>query len=992
MAARENYFVLLGLIPPVEDWPTIERAITEKKREWSRIQNTSIEPHAKRQAKQRLDGIKNMEATLRDPAGRAEEARGAEIAGQRLKGEAQDELRKHVQAIKASGANYTTEQFQKLVAAFAGRLGAPDIQGELAAAGLQAAQAEAARASRERLDASVAARIRGELRTVGAANLYDLLGLSTRSSSRELVARAEDLNREILKSGATDAVSSARMQLAGECTSLFASEEQRRRYDTSLAFEVMEDFKGALETMVTNSVLLPDQMKHIVEQAVKAGAQPDVAQEYVLDYAASRKWAVVAEARKPVQVRFCGQCSAPAVPGSLACVHCGQMLAIECPRCKAQAPTQFAACASCGFHIANAHVVTAQLREAQRRSAAGEIDEALEAVRQGLLLWEGWGPLLEERKRVEGQKKQRDETAATLNGLIRAKKLHEARRVLEGAARGFGPAALEPQQREVAEGIRRADALVAQGEAARRAGKTPEAVRYFEEAVSTCADAEGAINALSSCPPESPREAKAQPLARGFRLEWTPASGGSHRYRIYRRAGGRPTGPTDGVRVGEVAGASYDDIGVESGVPWYYAVFAVRGEVLSATAACVGPCVLTADVEQVQVTPGDGSLTLQWSVPPNADRIEVWRQVGREPSRRGDGQQVASTLTGVQDTGLQNGTTYGYLIHVVYADQARTGAAPASGGLRIRAVPVAPPRMVSDLRAQDTNGVVQLTWTPVPGALVELRWTDGPSAAVAGTVIARQTADRYGALIPVSSPGNATWTPGRQGVFRVTPVTVSGDVAALGREALITTVVEVAQLRSQVVGRTIVLTWQWPAGVEDVMVRWSSDGFPGIAEAQGAKVSRRVYETKQAWDIQVAKPSRHYITVFTKAPGVEVYSAGARLLEAMGDVAQVTYQVKIKKSFLGKLEGASIELTSDRSAALRGVVVRAKAPLPPVAPTDGFEVLNLDEVTLHQGRASIPLSPQHLDGRSFIKLFFRDARSSQDVKLLPGPPEKLRLG
>lgn len=990
MAARENYFVLLGLIPPVDDWPTIERAITEKKREWSRIQNTNPEPHAKRQAKRRLDDVKNMEATLRDPAARAKEAEGAQLEGQRLKDEAQAELRRHIEAIRATGTTYTTEQFQKLVAAFAGRLGAPDIQRDLAAAGLQAAQAEATRASRERLDASVAARIRGELRTVGATNLYELLGLSTRSSSRELVARAEDITREVLKSGATDAVSSARKQLAGECTSLFASDDLRRRYDNSLAFEVMEGFKSTLETMVVNSVLLPEQLRHIVEQAVAVGAQSDVAQEYILDYAAQRKWVVVAEACRPVNVRFCGQCSALAAPDAHACVNCGQLLELDCPRCKARVPTQFAACSSCGFHIANAHVVTAQLREAQRRSAAGEIDEALEAVRQGLLLWEGWEPLVEERRRIEARKKQHDATAAALDGLVQARKLYEARRLLERAARDFGPAAFESQQRQVAEGTRRADALVTRGETARRAGNTSEAVRFFEEALAACIDAEAAVNALNTCPPEAPRDARVRPLGKGFRLEWTMA--GTSRYRIYRRAGGRPTGPSDAVRVGEVAGASYDDIEVESGVPWYYAVFAVRGEVLSASAALAGPCVATADVEHVQVTPGDGSLTLQWSVPPNAARVEVWRQVGREPSRRGDGQQVASTLTGVQDTGLQNGTTYGYLIHVVYADQARTGEAPASGGFRVRATPVAPPRMVSDLRAQDANGIVQLTWTPVPGALVELRWTDGPSGGVAGTVIARATTDRYGALIPPSSSGSASWTPGRQGVFRVTPITVSGDVATIGREALITTVVEVAQLRSQVVGRTIVLTWQWPAGVEDVMVRWSSDGFPGIVDAQGAKVSRRVYETKQSWDIQVAKPSRHYITVFTKAPGVEVYSAGRQLLEAMGDVAQVTYQVKIRKTLFGRLEGAAIELTSNRSAALRGVVVRAKAALPPVAPTDGYEVLSLDEVMLHQGSASIPLSPQHLDGRSYIKLFFRDARSSQDVKLLPGPPEKLRLG
>jgi predicted RNA-binding Zn-ribbon protein involved in translation (DUF1610 family) len=990
MAERENYFVMLGLDPSVDDLPTIEAAIQEKKRVWSKQANgIALE---KRVAQQRLNQVKAIEATMKDAKARAEERKGAAAAVAALKGGELEKLRKLVEGVKASGLVYTTETFQKLLQSFAGKLTAAEIQQEFNNQGLKPAQPKATRTSRERLDDTMAAKIRADLAVVEKPNLYELLGLSSRSPCRELKARAEETNRKLLRDGLTDPVSSSTKQLAGMCAAVFATEDSRRRYDNTLAFEVMQGFTSLIETMVQGATIVPDQMKHIVEQAVRVGAQPDIAQEWVVEYAEQRKWFVVPEALKPVQTLFCRGCSTLAVPGAKACVDCGEMLVTECPACRAEVATQFAMCPSCGFNISNAHVVKALLRDAQREAARGEFDAAGEALAQGLALWGSWAPLVEERARLTELCQQRDASLGKVEELVRQRKFHEARRAVGALSSGPVGGAVGDLRRRVGETIQRSDELVKQGEAARRGGRTSEAVARFEEALAVCADSQAALDALRACPPEAPREPRAKPLPKGFRVEWEAPAGGALRYRVFRRAGGRPTGPADGALVGETGGGSIDDAAVEGGVSWHYAVFSVRGEVLSTTAAYAGPCLLAANVDRVAVIPGDGSLTLQWTAPPNVQSIEVWRQAGREPARRGDGQAVACTATGLQDSGLQNGTQYAYLIVCVYADRAGGGQAAASEGLRVRSTPVAPPRMVGDLSANEVGGHIELSWTPVPGAQVELRWTDGAAVGAPGTVIARQAADRCGTLIPVTTPGRAVWAPGRQGVFQVTPVTVAGEVATLGRPAVITTVVDVAGLRARVVGRTIVLTWQWPAGVDEVTVRWAYDRFPGVSEGQVAKVSRRVYDTKDAWEIQCPKAIRHYIAVFTKAPGVEVYSSGARLFESMGDVAQVTYQVKVAKTFYGKVEGASIELAGANVDTLRGVMVRAKSPVSPVSPADGVEVLTAAVVNFQQGRASIGIPIQQLDGRSFIKLFFLDPKSNPGVQMLPGPQDKLRLG
>ena len=65
-AVSDNYYILLGLDTSVDDWPTIELAIQDRRRAWSRDKNQGS-PTARREAERYLTLIPDIEAKLRDP-------------------------------------------------------------------------------------------------------------------------------------------------------------------------------------------------------------------------------------------------------------------------------------------------------------------------------------------------------------------------------------------------------------------------------------------------------------------------------------------------------------------------------------------------------------------------------------------------------------------------------------------------------------------------------------------------------------------------------------------------------------------------------------------------------------------------------------------------------------------------------------------------------------------------------------------------------------
>jgi hypothetical protein len=346
---------------------------------------------------------------------------------------------------------------------------------------------------------------------------------------------------------------------------------------------------------------------------------------------------------------------------------------------------------------------------------------------------------------------------------------------------------------------------------------------------------------------------------------------------------------------------------------------------------------------------------------------------------------------------LANGTLYGYRVVAVFADPLQPGREIHTGGVQIAATPVAPPAPVSDLRATRVGRAVTLSWTPVPGATVQIRQTSQLPEYPSGQILPVAQAERFGALVPASGPGGAQVQLDGQGRFFFVPLTVRAGTAVAGAAASVVTLDPVNRLQARRAGQGIALTWDWPPGGEEALVAFAHDRpprDPHEARATRVRVTRREYDRIGCWELRVAEPKRHYLTVFARARDADLYAPGVSVVEAMGQETEVRYRVVRPRGWLpGGARRAHLELTcSDPSRpALPALVVVGKAQGVPVSPRDGRVLEELPGARLEAGRASIALPAAGRGAGLYVKLFFKEADAAREVRLLPAAREELWL-
>jgi len=95
MTERPNFYLLLDLDPKVDDWPTIEKRLKEKQREWSADRQGN--PKKRRVAESSLERLKEIEVVLKNEETRRQEAKEAVLQLQK----ARQEQTRH--AVKSAG-------------------------------------------------------------------------------------------------------------------------------------------------------------------------------------------------------------------------------------------------------------------------------------------------------------------------------------------------------------------------------------------------------------------------------------------------------------------------------------------------------------------------------------------------------------------------------------------------------------------------------------------------------------------------------------------------------------------------------------------------------------------------------------------------------------------------------------------------------------------------------------------------------------------------
>jgi fibronectin type 3 domain-containing protein len=214
----------------------------------------------------------------------------------------------------------------------------------------------------------------------------------------------------------------------------------------------------------------------------------------------------------------------------------------------------------------------------------------------------------------------------------------------------------------------------------------------------------GTASATPVAPPAPPSALTASAGNREVTLTWASAARATN-YLVRRSS--NPGGPY--TVVATVVGTSHQDSGLENGRTCYYVVTAANagGESSASSETQATPVEPPEAPTDVTATAGNNQVLIAWSAVPGA----TYYQVRRATNRRGPYVTAAnvSRLSAV-DNGVENGTTYHYVVHALNA------GGRSAHSVRISATPVPPPPPPARVTALAGNFRVSLTWEPVKTA------------------------------------------------------------------------------------------------------------------------------------------------------------------------------------------------------------------------------------------------------------------------------------
>jgi hypothetical protein len=332
---------------------------------------------------------------------------------------------------------------------------------------------------------------------------------------------------------------------------------------------------------------------------------------------------------------------------------------------------------------------------------------------------------------------------AELAAMVKARHLCAARPCGDRADQDMSYATVEQRTRlaalraEVETGWKEAQATFAKARAAHRAAElaaTPReraphrdaAIAGYQATLASCADFEAALAQLGSLPPEPPLSVDAS-IGKGvLRVTWSEVRDATG-YRVVLTKGRPPKTTVDGHFV-KVPRSPWTSPALESGLPYYCAVFTERGSVVSEQARVSGPHFQAGEVERLEVSRDLDGVSLRWVLPPGGHHVEV--------TRRALGPNDAAVLVPARgdearDTTAGRSEAHTYTVRAVYRDANGTEHRSAGLTARIDAVSADHPS------AARWGATIKANLPPVQTGMVrQVRqriWS--PAALTAGTIL-----------------------------------------------------------------------------------------------------------------------------------------------------------------------------------------------------------------------------------------------------------------
>jgi hypothetical protein len=481
---------------------------------------------------------------------------------------------------------------------------------------------------------------------------------------------------------------------------------------------------------------------------------------------------------------------------------------------------------------------------------------------------------------------------------LRGGRVREAERRLGNLAPGTDDPELLDLVEQVRTTVANVETLLGQGAPAESEGDIEAAAGAYLAAGAIARDDPEAAAGLARCRPSAPAELSIEASERSVRLCWpiSPSTAGVIDYLVICGYSA-PLSPAKDSVVTVTGDLTALDGAAPLGRELWYGVFSRRnGEFVSHSGAQAGPLVLTPGVEGLGHYMRNCRVQLRWD-PPESGQVRVARAEARE----GD-EPVAFTPVPVTerdrvtDVGLTVGITYRYRVVTVFE---------TPGGRQLESAP----QIVTVTADVDPIPVNDLVVIPDPQASrIVLRWGPGANGEVQFLEAVDRPAAAAGTLVPVGSvvspqsvvhkalPGTTSLEiPFVGGKGYVTPVTLRGDVAAVGATRRLVTQPPVTGLSLRRFQAEVRILWQWPPNCAEAIVVVAPDTVP-VDDSEGDRhvINRAIYDREGGCRLRLPNRVQGFsVTAVGYEGGQRMLSPPATaVLHAVGGTAEVRYELR----------------------------------------------------------------------------------------------------
>lgn len=476
------------------------------------------------------------------------------------------------------------------------------------------------------------------------------------------------------------------------------------------------------------------------------------------------------------------------------------------------------------------------------------------------------------------------------------------------------------------------------------------------------------VSILTPIPPPTVTAARAEYQAGAVHIRWEGVQSRQRvEYVVLRTSGLQPAAsPTEGSPIATTTKTYCQDATAENGCEYTYTIFTYRDEIYSRQGRSTEPVAVVAEVRDITVETGDGSVTLRWQKPPEASQVIVRRSPKPLP-QPGEGTLVPLAGPGLaQDTGLDNDREYHYLIYCSY--RMARGREVFSPGVQWSAIPRQLPGQITGFAVTREGNQIVCAWEQEgPGTVLVVR-TRQPSPYAVGVMLNDQELSQLGHRLSIAKTNQALDAHPTPAEPYYTAFVVAGSYGRAGPWQQCVAADDVSNLRLTAELKGVRLRWTWPEHCLTVTIARGQDNWPtGIDDPLASRFhcSRSEYEshfnsyldqtagTGKVFYIVYAQPSAAPERVF--APGS---SPGCRGFIQAGGFGQLKYSLKIERQhrFFGPYILVLKWEFVARPGRFSGFRLIGNPRAAPVQPTEGTELFCWTPA----GPELLPTTPQEI--------------------------------